>query len=61
MTSIVEVTTRDNRLGWWGLFHHYSFTIENSDDVGEIFDKLASYETPVSITVNGMRVYTRGV
>lgn len=58
-TSIVEVTCRDNRLGWWGMLHHYSFTIENNDRVGEIFDKLANYETPVSITIDGRRVYPR--
>lgn len=57
----VEVTARDNRLGWWGTFHHYQFSVDSINDIcSKVFDKLHSYETPERIVVDGRTVYTRG-
>lgn len=62
MGFIAKVTARDNRLGWWGLFHHYEFHIDSFDKiVDEIFDRLQSYETPVVVCVDGRTVYRREV
>ena len=58
---VVEITARDNRLGWWGQYHHYreEFPCYSSDYIHKAFEMLADYETPVRITVDGKLAYKR--
>jgi len=58
---VIEITARDNRLGWWGQFHHYreEFPCYSSDYIHKAMEMVADYESIVSVTVDGKRCYTR--
>lgn len=58
---VIEITARDNRLGWWGQLRHIreEFHSYSLDYIHQAMEMLADYETPVSITVDGRLVYKR--
>lgn len=58
---VIEITARDNRLGWWGQLRHIrdEFSSYSSDYIHKAMEMVADYETIVSVTVDGMRCYTR--
>ena len=58
---VIEITARDNRLGWWGQLRHIreEFPSYSHDYINKAMGMVADYEAIVSVTVDGRRCYTR--